>query len=314
MMMMDKELKESVSNNNFDFSGDLICKISEPIPQDMLQSITRGLYDKLSFIDKIHEDLDTIVVFGIDDYFVRTLVDIYPGVYIAQLSNPKYIKNRIDHVDIIDTSSSNISDRLKEITSHSTRSLLILNEIHHVIFQEKRTDLLDMMYLAGFSYIYIRDINIKVPTAGKYVPLIPEFLLKLNKRLKENEVTAPLYLTYINGYNNGEPLNPLSVDGQSKFIDFIIRYRESYNSAELLMIDDYLVKSDDYLKEGIFLSPTKVYPYHMTDSKCYVLPSLEYSCKKEFGISLRGLGVTTHSYCIFKKNSEKYSKKGQDKK
>ena len=311
-MTMNKEL---VNDNNLDFSGDLINKISEPFSQDKSQSITRGLYDKFSFVDKIHETLDTIVVFEMDECFIRTLVDMYPGVYIALLSIPKYIKNRIENVDFIDISDSSIdvANRLKEITSNSTKSLLILNEIHHVIFQEERTDFLDVLYSAGFSYIYIRDINIKVPTAGKYVPLIPEFLLKLDKRLKENPVTAPLYLVYTHGYNEGEPLNPLSVDGQSKFIDFLIRYKASNNDAELLMTEDYLAKSDDYLKEGVFLSPTKVYPYHMTDSKCYVLPSLEYLAKKEFGISLRGLGITTHSYCIFKKNSEKYSKKGQGK-
>ena len=311
-MTMNKELVNN--NNNLDFSGDLINKIPDDYSiRDKFQTETRELYDKFVFIDKIHETLDTIVVFGIatDEYelFLNMLKEIYPAVYIVAVAGPKYIDHVIEGIDYIDNSADNLYDQLKEIVDNSNKSLLIIDEHHHSIFETKRTDILDSLYEIGFSYIYIRDINIKVPTVGKYVPLIPEFLIKLDKRIKENETVAPLYRIYIQGYNNGEPLNPLSIDGQSKFIDFIIRCKESNNNAELLMTDDYLAKSDDYLKEGVFLSPTKVYPYHMTDSKCYVLPSLEYSCKKEFGISLRGLGITTHSYCVFKRNSNKYSKR-----
>lgn len=287
------------------------------------QEMAKSAYDKLAFVNKIYENIDLIVDFGCADGTVTRFIQLfYPGVKVIGYDLPEIIEQNADVLKATGTDYSISPEAIANIVTRyhheGKKSLLVMNSVHHEIFNymAKETKLsldgkdipgydrlLKFWYNIGFDYIFIRDMNIKIPTSGKYVDLIPEFFMKLHKKLIDNSEFTERYISFTDVYNNEKPLNPLDKEDQEKMVHFLLkcRYKENWDRE---LHEDYTAHDCEFPIDGLFLSTVFKFPYHMTDVRSYVLPYVEYINRKDFGISLRGLGITTHSQCLFKRNSD----------
>ena len=272
------------------------------------QETAKSVYDKLGFVNRIYENIDLIVDFGCADGTVTRFIKIfYPNTKIIgyDYGNNNNVDDMIEYI----SDSTKVIELVNEYSSKGLRSLLIMNSVHHEIFNYMEKDqyymLLNNLYNVGFTYIFIRDLNIKVSDNPKFKDIIPVELAKLPTKIKQLGYNDQ-FNQFLEIYNNGELLNPMTIEGQKQYIHFLLkcRYKEK-EDWNFEVKENYLAHDDKFPIDGLFLSTDKRYPYHMTDSRSYVLPYVNYINNKEFGIDLKHLGITTHSQSLYKRNFEK---------
>lgn len=278
------------------------------------QEMAKSAYDKLAFVNKIYENIDLIVDFGCANGIVTRFIRLfYPESKIYGYDLPDIIRYNTDDDIEYKCDLDEIASIVKEYNDQGKKSILIMNSVMHELFNYMKSNkliadddrlyyhsLLNKLYNMKFTYIFIRDLNIKIPTFGNNVEYIPSELSKLSIKFKQLGYEEQ-FEDFLRVYNNGDQLNPMTKEGQEQYIHFLLkcRYKENWNRE---LPENYLASSSSFNKDGLFLSNTYKYPYHMTDCRKYILPYVQYINNKEFGIDLKKLGITTHSQALYKLN------------
>lgn len=144
--------------------------------------MSKTLYDKCWFIDKISENIDTIVDFGCAGGDLAVMISrICPECnfkYIGIDSNDDllYYNNRDKFKSLNVSFHKSIDESVKNIDT--SKSVLVLNSVLHEIFsylsEAEQFKLLKKFFNSGFKYIAIRDMH--MPTDKALLSIPPDII------------------------------------------------------------------------------------------------------------------------------------------
>lgn len=235
----------------------------------------KSLLDKMFFLDKFFEPIETIVDFGCaDGELIEEMNHLFPDYrYIGyDISDEMLEIAREKNKDI------EFYNKWKNINIDFEKSLLNISSTIHEVFsystKEEIKEFWDCVFNSGFKYICIRDM------------MLSDTLVE---NVTDNDV---LKLKQANN-NSVEDFENIwgSLKSKKNFVHYLLKYK-------------YLENWDREVKENYFpITVEKLLSmipnnYRITYSEHYILPYTAHQIKSDFGIIL---DTNTHFKLILKR-------------
>jgi len=250
--------------------------------------MAKSMVDKLFFLDQI--DAGLIVDFGCADgtmlKYVRelrpdiTLVGYDVSSEMIQTANENWDESKFPNSKPIFTSDWNyIESLIKKHSEHGVECAIVLSSVIHEVYsygdEKSIAEFWERLFKTGFTYIVIRDMLL---SKNSYHESPAK---DVNSIYKSND---PHILEFENTWG--------SISDYKNLLHYLLKYRYTKNWFRELR-ENYLPIT---LEEMLSKIPTNIYGYDYYTH--YVLPFIQKSVKKEFGINLK---ENTHIKLILKR-------------
>ena len=242
-----------------------------------LYRMQKSMIDKMFFIDKIFEPIDTIVDFGCANGELIKMLQYYFDEY-------SYIGYDLSE-RMIEEAKKNVPEASfytdwNQIQVPFDRCLLNISSVIHEIYSycspKEIDEFLQRALYSGFKYVTIRDMMVS-ETACR--PASPDNL----KKIRSNEAYAGKLADYERIWG--------TMETEKDMVHFLLKYSYTQN-WDREVHENYLGLS---LEELLKLVPDN---YRVVYKEHYTLPFVAWQIKRDFGIELQ---TPTHIKLILEK-------------
>lgn len=261
-----------------------------------VKSMSTTLFDKCWWIDKIPQDIDTVVDYGCAQGDLALLIDrLCPGrfKYIGIDNSQEMLALAAhNHKLHFAKNDSEFCSGVSGIAQRcdTSKTILVLNSVTHEIFsyltKGERRALFAEMFGAGFSYIAIRDMH------------MPDF--EQDALNVEKAFTAIMYSPYagmwkeFNDYLNDNPRNGGWWDSAAlRMAEFFMKYRYAGNWQREMRETYFWNWMPQILNECEACAP-----YNYAYEETFYIPFIRDKILADFGIDFQ---VKTHKKVLLMK-------------
>ena len=247
--------------------------------QQYLNAMRKSLVDKVFFIDKVFEPIDTIVDFGCaDGSLIKFLQDMFPDYSYIGYDKSEQMVNAAHRIypDI------NVTDDWNKTVCSPGSSLINLSSVIHEVYsyctEDEIQEFWDRVYKSGFKYISFRDMMLFEETRS--TP-IDEQKIVIPSAYKQ------LFIDYCDIWGN--------IDNEASYLHFILKSQYLNNgNLKRELVENYFPITVEGFMQHI---PQN---YEIVYSDNYILPYLKWWINKEYGIDIT---TPTHAKYILKKKT-----------
>ena len=241
--------------------------------------MSKSMIDKLFFMDKIDESVDTIFDYGCADCILLcTLAKLFPSMtYIGYDLDEEMInkaKDRCAGLDNIFLFSSLEAFNVWATEQNGfdfRKTAVNLSSLIHEVYSYGTTaevsDFWDFITNSGFGYIVIRDMCLD---SSAHRSSLKEDIIKVRSRYDAGRISQ---FESIHG----------SITDNWNLIHFLLKYRYT-NNWEREVHENYLPVSVEEIMTMVSQSKSK---YELTYFDHYILPYVARTVKKDFDIVLK---------------------------